>query len=98
MSTMQSESGLTVLSNFIGGEFVPALGGRSFEKRAPATGEPALQIPDSDGRDVEKAVAAAAAAEADLGAGPEVWAMTGTVRPRARAMAATKRSMRSPPC
>ena len=62
MITMQSESGLTVLSNFIGGEFVPALGGRSFEKRAPATGEPALQIPDSDGRDVEKAVAAAAAA------------------------------------
>ena len=62
MSVIQMGSGLTVLSNFVGGEFLPALNGRSFEKRAPATGEPALQIPDSDGRDVEKAVAAAAAA------------------------------------
>jgi aminomuconate-semialdehyde/2-hydroxymuconate-6-semialdehyde dehydrogenase len=62
MSAEKNAAGLTVLSNFIGGEFVPAGNGRSFEKCSPATGEPALLIPDSDAADIELAVASARAA------------------------------------
>jgi aminomuconate-semialdehyde/2-hydroxymuconate-6-semialdehyde dehydrogenase len=62
MSAEKNAAGLTVLSNFIGGEFHPAKNGRSFEKCSPATGEPALLIPDSDAADIEQAVDAARAA------------------------------------
>ncbi len=62
MSGDQNAGGITALSNFIGGEFLAARKGRTFEKCAPATGEPALLIPDSDEADIGLAVAAAQAA------------------------------------
>jgi aminomuconate-semialdehyde/2-hydroxymuconate-6-semialdehyde dehydrogenase len=62
MSAEKTALGLTALSNFIGGEFLSARNGRAFDKCSPATGEPALSIPDSDSADIELAVAAANAA------------------------------------
>lgn len=48
--------------NFIAGQFVAPVGGRYLENIEPATGKPYSQVPDSDARDVELAVAAAAKA------------------------------------
>ncbi|HUP44947.1 MAG TPA: aldehyde dehydrogenase [Thermoanaerobaculia bacterium] len=47
------------LANFIGNEFVPPASGAYFDDIGPATGDVIAQIPDSDGRDIEAAVAAA---------------------------------------
>ncbi len=47
------------LANFIGGEFVAPAGGTHFDDVDPATGEVCARVPDSDGRDVGAAVAAA---------------------------------------
>ncbi|MCC6746822.1 MAG: aldehyde dehydrogenase [Deltaproteobacteria bacterium] len=47
------------LTNFVDGEPSPPRGGRYLEKLAPATGELAARVPDSDAADVELAVAAA---------------------------------------
>ena len=45
--------------NFIGGKWVPALSGRTFETRNPATGQVIAQCADSGVEDVRHAVAAA---------------------------------------
>ena len=50
------------LANFIGGEFVAPRSGAYFDDINPATEEVIAAIPDSDGRDVDDAVAAARAA------------------------------------
>jgi aminomuconate-semialdehyde/2-hydroxymuconate-6-semialdehyde dehydrogenase len=47
------------IRNFIDGQFVEPVGGKYLENIEPATGKPYSQVPDSDGRDVELAVAAA---------------------------------------
>jgi aminomuconate-semialdehyde/2-hydroxymuconate-6-semialdehyde dehydrogenase len=49
----------TVLSNFIGGRFVPPAGGQYIDDIGPATGGVIARVPRSDGRDVDAAVAAA---------------------------------------
>src|SRR5262249_25267880 len=45
--------------NFINGEFVEPISGRYLDNVEPATGKPYSQVADSDGRDVDLAVAAA---------------------------------------
>src|SRR5438477_4489678 len=47
------------IKNFIAGHFVDPAGGRYLEDIEPATGKPYSQVADSDGRDVDLAVAAA---------------------------------------
>ena len=47
------------IHNFIGGEFVPPIGGKYLDNIEPATGQPYSLVPDSDSRDVERAVDAA---------------------------------------
>ncbi|MFL6514017.1 MAG: aldehyde dehydrogenase [Chthoniobacterales bacterium] len=54
---MQTE--LFQIRNFIGGEFIQPTGAEYLDNIEPATGKPYSQVPDSDGRDVELAVAAA---------------------------------------
>src|SRR6266480_3592503 len=62
--------------NFINGEFVEPISGRYLDNIEPATGKPYSQVADSDGRDVELAVAAANKAFTD-------WSrMPGTERSR----------------
>jgi aminomuconate-semialdehyde/2-hydroxymuconate-6-semialdehyde dehydrogenase len=58
MSEIVRESIATV-ANFVGGEHVPPAGGRYLDNFCPSTGEPMGEIPDSDERDVDAAVAAA---------------------------------------
>src|SRR4051812_45642876 len=50
---------LIQIRNFIDGEFVEPIGGKYLENIEPATGAPYSRVADSDGRDVELAVAAA---------------------------------------
>src|SRR3954454_1162697 len=47
------------IRNFIDGQFVEPIGGNYLDNIEPATGKTYSQVPDSDGRDVELAVAAA---------------------------------------
>src|SRR5437763_16726691 len=47
------------IKNFIDGQFVAPVGGKYLDNIEPATGKPYSQVPDSDSRDVELAVAAA---------------------------------------
>src|SRR5204863_6514109 len=47
------------IQNFIDGQFVAPVGGRYLDNIEPATGKPYSKVADSDGRDVELAVAAA---------------------------------------
>jgi aminomuconate-semialdehyde/2-hydroxymuconate-6-semialdehyde dehydrogenase len=47
------------LANFINGEFVDPIGGRYLDNIEPATGKVYSKVADSDGRDVDLAVAAA---------------------------------------
>jgi aminomuconate-semialdehyde/2-hydroxymuconate-6-semialdehyde dehydrogenase len=47
------------IQNYIDGEFVEPVGGRYLDNIEPATGKAYSQVADSDGRDVELAVAAA---------------------------------------
>jgi aminomuconate-semialdehyde/2-hydroxymuconate-6-semialdehyde dehydrogenase len=47
------------IRNFIDGQFVEPVGGKYLDNIEPATGKPYSQVSDSDGRDVELAVAAA---------------------------------------
>src|SRR5512135_1616910 len=51
-----------MLSNFMGGAFVPPCGGAYLDDVNPATGETIGRIPDSAAEDVDAAVAAARAA------------------------------------
>ena len=50
------------IKNYIGGEFVSATSGKTLENFEPATAKVYSHVPDSDERDVEKAVAAATSA------------------------------------
>ncbi|MGC2353102.1 MAG: aldehyde dehydrogenase [Candidatus Udaeobacter sp.] len=50
---------LLAIRNFIDGEFVEPVSGRYLDNIDPATGKPYSQVPDSDARDVDLAVAAA---------------------------------------
>lgn len=50
------------IQNFIGGEFVAPAGGQYLDNIEPATGHPYARVADSDERDVELAVTAAASA------------------------------------
>ena len=57
---MATELAIETEKNLIGGEWVPAASGRTFEDRNPAdSGEVVGVFPESDRRDVEAAVAAA---------------------------------------
>src|SRR5436309_6177713 len=47
------------MRNFINGEFVEPINGRYLDNVEPAAGKPYSQVPDSDARDVDLAVAAA---------------------------------------
>ncbi len=47
------------IKNFIGGKFVEPVGGKFLDNIEPATGKVYSQVPDSDARDVDLAVAAA---------------------------------------
>ena len=49
--------------NYIGGEWVDASGGETFESRSPATGELVGTFPKSSAEDVDRAVAAAKQAD-----------------------------------
>ena len=53
------------IRNFIDGQFVEPVGGKYIDNIEPATGKPYSQVADSDGRDVDLAVAAAEKAFAD---------------------------------
>ncbi|MGZ4380506.1 MAG: aldehyde dehydrogenase family protein [Gaiellaceae bacterium] len=53
------------LQNYIGGEWVDAVGGETFESLSPATGEVLGTFPASGAEDVDRAVAAAKAAYGD---------------------------------
>ena len=57
--------------NYIGGRWVDAASGETFESASPANGEPIGTFPRSDEKDVQEAVAAAKAAFESLSA---VWA------------------------
>ena len=48
-----------IIQNYIGGEFAPPVSGSYIDNYNPSRGEVYSQIPDSDSRDVENAVAAA---------------------------------------
>jgi len=50
---------LNKIQNFIDGQFIAPAGGKYLDNIEPATGQPYSQVPDSDSRDVELAVAAA---------------------------------------
>jgi acyl-CoA reductase-like NAD-dependent aldehyde dehydrogenase len=58
-------TGTKTFRNFIGGEWVDAASGETFESRNPATGETLGHFPKSDAEDVGRAVAAAKAAYED---------------------------------
>jgi aminomuconate-semialdehyde/2-hydroxymuconate-6-semialdehyde dehydrogenase len=53
------------IQNFIDGRFVEPIGAKYLDNIEPATGKPYSQVPDSDTRDVEAAVAAAEKAFVD---------------------------------
>ena len=55
-------TGAKTYRNYIGGEWVDAVGGETFETRDPATGEVLGVFPRSTDEDMDRAVAAAAAA------------------------------------
>ena len=52
-------AGAERFKNYIGGEWVDASGGETFESLIPATGEPIGEFPRSTPEDVDRAVAAA---------------------------------------
>jgi aldehyde dehydrogenase (NAD+) len=58
-------TGVREYQNFIGGEWVDAASGETFESTSPADGEVLGVFPKSDAEDVDRAVAAAAAAYED---------------------------------
>ena len=53
---------MTTIQNYIGGGLVPPVSGEYFDNYNPATGRVYSRIPDSDARDVQRAVDAAKAA------------------------------------
>src|SRR5215472_6008731 len=65
MPAIHMQIELTRIKNFIDGQFVEAVGGKYLDNMEPATGKPYSQVADSDARDVDIAVAAAAKAFRD---------------------------------
>jgi len=65
---MSVAAALRTVGNVIGGEERPAAGGGTFEKLAPATGEPISLVARSGPADVDAAVTAAAAAQPEWAA------------------------------
>ena len=66
----QPDSPVSVQSrygNFIGGEFVPPVGGQYFENPTPVTGQTFTEIPRSTGEDIELALDAAHGAKTAWG-------------------------------
>src|SRR5947209_13906018 len=61
MATMDTKT----FKNFVGGEWVDAASGDTFESRSPATGETIGVFPKSSAEDVDRAVEAAKAAYED---------------------------------
>jgi alpha-ketoglutaric semialdehyde dehydrogenase len=55
-------AGTKTFRNYVGGEWVDAVGGETFESLSPATGEPIGTFPRSGAEDVDRAVEAARAA------------------------------------
>src|SRR6266403_248389 len=55
-------TGTKTFKNFIGGEWLDAVSGETFESRSPATGEVIGLFPKSGAEDVDKAVEAAKSA------------------------------------
>lgn len=53
--------------NFIGGEWVPPVGGEYFENPTPVTGQPFCEVPRSTEADIDKALDAAHAAAPEWG-------------------------------
>jgi aminomuconate-semialdehyde/2-hydroxymuconate-6-semialdehyde dehydrogenase len=53
---------MSLIKNFINGQYVDPASGQYFDKINPATGDVIARVPDSDGRDVDRAVEAAARA------------------------------------
>ncbi len=53
---------MQMIGNYINGEIVPPVGGAFLDDYDPSTGQVYAQVPDSDGQDLERAVAAASAA------------------------------------
>ncbi len=53
---------MLAIRNFIDGHHTDAVSGQTFDKIDPATGTAIAQVPDSDARDVERTVQAAARA------------------------------------
>eukprot|EP00035_Acanthoeca_spectabilis_P004131 m.99158 g.99158 ORF g.99158 m.99158 type:complete len:124 (+) comp12450_c0_seq7:2478-2849(+) len=59
--TKRGDDGTLVVSNYIGGEWIPTE--KTLKDFSPATSEGIAHIPRSDARDVDRAVAAAAQAQ-----------------------------------
>src|SRR5438094_1071359 len=59
VSYRSMQTKLERIEDFIDGRFVEAVGGKYLDNIEPATGKPYSQVPDSDARDVDLAVAAA---------------------------------------
>ena len=53
--------------NFIGGEWVPPVGGEYFENPTPVTGQPFTEVPRSTETDIDKALDAAHGAASQWG-------------------------------
>ncbi len=62
VAATKAKTDVMLVANSIGGELVEPAGGSYFDDLEPATGRVCARVPDSDGRDVERAVAAAAEA------------------------------------
>ncbi|NAZ36997.1 aldehyde dehydrogenase [Rubellimicrobium sp. CFH 75288] len=60
----------TRYDNYIGGQFVPARSGRTFENTSPVTGQVLCEVARSDSADIEAALDAAHAAKAAWGRTP----------------------------
>ena len=59
MATMETEAAIAPGKLFIGGEWVDAASGKTFDTINPATGEVLTQVAEGDREDVDRAVAAA---------------------------------------
>ena len=92
---MATEVAVETQQNWIGGKWVPAASGQTFEDRNPADRDEIVGLfPKSDKRDVDAAVAAAKKAypglEEHAGAAPR----GGPLRRRPRSSSATRKSWR----
>ena len=59
MATTESAAAVSPGKLFIGGEWVDAASGKTFDSVNPATGEVLTQVAEGDAADVDRAVAAA---------------------------------------